>query len=426
MLDLLVAAVSDYAILMLDPAGNITSWNGGAQRIKGYRSDEIIGKHFSIFYSAEDVVAGKPQHELEIARKDGSLEDEGWRIRKNGTRFWANVVITALRDPDGNLRGFGKITRDLTERRTAELALRASEERFRLMVDVVQDYAILMLDAAGKIATWNVGAERSTGFRPEEVIGHPFSIFYPAGESGDGQAERDLHIALTEGYFENEGWRARKDGSAFWARISITALYDNNGTLQGYSAITRDLTERVRYESLLEHMADHDPLTGAMNRRSFGREMASHIARASRYGSTGALLMIDLDNFKLLNDTRGHSAGDELLVRLVRALKLRLRQSDILARLGGDEFAVLLPVADEPTAAYIAGALLKVVTNESDSLRSVSITVSASIGLALFTDGDNMTADEWLARADDAMYDAKNGGGNRWVHYSPKRSGIVG
>jgi PAS domain S-box-containing protein len=160
LLALLVADVQDYAILVLDLDGNVTTWNTGAERIKGYRAEEIIGQHFSVFYPPEDVAAGKPERELEIAAADGRREDEGWRIRKDGTRFWANVVITALRDPTGNLRGYGKLTRDLTDRREAELVLRASEERFRLMVDGVQDYAILTLSALGAITSWNAGAER--------------------------------------------------------------------------------------------------------------------------------------------------------------------------------------------------------------------------------------------------------------------------
>jgi PAS domain S-box-containing protein len=145
LLERLVADVEDYAIFVLDAEGNVSSWNAGAERFKGYRAEEIIGRHFSVFYPPEDVAAGKPQRELAIAASDGRLEDEGWRVRQDGTWFWANVVITALRDSTGLLLGYGKVTRDLTERRETELALRASEDRFRLMVEGVQDYAILML-----------------------------------------------------------------------------------------------------------------------------------------------------------------------------------------------------------------------------------------------------------------------------------------
>ncbi|HEU4628310.1 MAG TPA: PAS domain S-box protein, partial [Gemmatimonadaceae bacterium] len=154
---LLVEAVQDYAIFALDPDGYVLSWNAGAQRIKGYTAEEIIGRHFSIFYPQEKVAERFPHYELEVAGREGRFEDEGWRLRKDGTRFWANVVITALRDQAGHLVGFAKVTRDLTERRAAEEALRESEERFRLLVTTVRDYGIFMLDPEGCVASWNEG-----------------------------------------------------------------------------------------------------------------------------------------------------------------------------------------------------------------------------------------------------------------------------
>ena len=189
---LLVADVEDYAILVLDVNGNVVTWNAGAERINGYRSEEIIGRHFSLFYPPEDIADGKPEHELAIAAANGRTADEGWRLRKDGTRFWANVGITALRDRAGTLRGYGKVTRDLTERRVADLALRASEERFRLMVDSVQDYAILTLSPAGDVTSWNAGAERIKGYRSEEIIGRHFSLFYPPEDVASGKPEREL------------------------------------------------------------------------------------------------------------------------------------------------------------------------------------------------------------------------------------------
>jgi PAS domain S-box-containing protein len=136
---LIVEEVKDYAIFMLDPGGHIVSWNKGAELIKGYRPEEILGKHFSVFYPAEALARGWPEHELRVARKEGRFEDEGWRVRKDGSTFWANIIITALYDPTGELKGFSKITRDLTERRRQEELLRTSEERFRLLVEGVKD-----------------------------------------------------------------------------------------------------------------------------------------------------------------------------------------------------------------------------------------------------------------------------------------------
>jgi PAS domain S-box-containing protein len=206
---LLVRSVQDYAIFMLDPSGHIASWNKGAERIKGWRADEIIGEHFSIFYPPEDMASDKPGRELEIAVAEGRVEDEGWRVRKDGTRFWANVVITALFDEQGELRGFGKVTRDVTERRAAQEALRLSEERFRLLVQNVQDYAIFMLDPQGRVSSWNAGAERIKGWRADEIIGRHFSAFYPPEDLASGKPGRELEIAVAQGRLEDEGWRVR-------------------------------------------------------------------------------------------------------------------------------------------------------------------------------------------------------------------------
>jgi PAS domain S-box-containing protein len=241
---LMVGSITDYAIFVLSPEGRVESWNTGAETIKGYHTHEIIGRHFSVFYPPEDAAAGKPQKLLRAAARDGRVEDEGWRVKKDGTQFWANVVITAFRDPSGRLEGFTKVTRDLTARRNTEEALRLSEERFRLLVESVKDYAIFMLDPTGHIATWNQGAARLKGYRPEEVIGQHFSKFYLPEEAASGKFERELQIAVTEGKFEEEGWRVRKDGTRFWANVVIEPMRDANDVLLGFAKVTRDLTER--------------------------------------------------------------------------------------------------------------------------------------------------------------------------------------
>ncbi|MGW5720264.1 PAS domain-containing sensor histidine kinase [Amycolatopsis sp. NPDC003865] len=248
---LLVRSVQDYAIFLLDPGGRVASWNAGAERIKGWTAEEIIGRHFSVFYPPEDVAAGKPARGLEVAAAEGRLEDEGWRIRKDGSRFWANVVITALFDEQRRLLGFGEVTRDMTERRTAEQALRESEERFRLLVQSVQDYGIFMLDPRGHISSWNAGAERIKGWTAEEIIGRHFSVFYPPEDVAAGKPAWELEVAAAEGRLEDEGWRVRKDGSRFWANVVITALFDEQRRLQGFGKVTRDMTERRTAEQAL-------------------------------------------------------------------------------------------------------------------------------------------------------------------------------
>ena len=247
----LVDSVRDYAILMLDPTGHIVSWNSGAQRLNGYTAEEIIGTHFSRFYPPESLARGLPEHEIEVASRTGGFEDEGWRVRKDGSRFWANVIISALYDERHRLIGFSKVTRDLSERRHHEEDLRLSEERFRALVSGVKDYAIFVLDPNGMVATWNAGAEHLKGYRADEIIGSHFSRFYLPAAIADGLPERELQVATIEGRFEDEGWRLRKDGSRFWANILITAMRDASGTLIGFSKITRDLTERRAYEQAL-------------------------------------------------------------------------------------------------------------------------------------------------------------------------------
>jgi PAS domain S-box-containing protein len=249
-LQLLIEAVTDYGIFMLDPSGRIVSWNTGAQNLKGYRRDEIVGKHFSIFYPPEAVASGWPDEELRLARRSGRFEDEGWRVRKDGTRFWANVVITALLDPTGELTGFAKITRDLTERRRHEEELRISEERFRLLVDSVQDYAIFMLNPQGIVESWNAGAEAIKGYRADEIIGQHFRVFYSPEDRAAGKPEAALQTALARGRVETEAWRVRKDGSLFWANVVLTAVHGPNGDLRGFAKVTRDMSERRRLEEL--------------------------------------------------------------------------------------------------------------------------------------------------------------------------------
>ncbi|NKL75190.1 hybrid sensor histidine kinase/response regulator [Rhizobium leguminosarum] len=249
---LLVDAITDYAIYMLSPEGIVTSWNTGAQRFKGYRPSEILGQHFSRFYLEEDRAAGIPERALATAVEHGRFEGEGWRQRKDGSRFWAHVIIDPIRRPSGELIGYAKITRDLTERRAAEKAIRQSEEQFRRLVQGVSDYAIYMLDPEGNVSSWNFGAERIKGYRPQEIIGRHFSTFYTPEDREAGLPETALGIARAEGRFEREGWRVRKDGTRFWASIVIDAIRDDEGDVLGFAKITRDITEKMETQRALE------------------------------------------------------------------------------------------------------------------------------------------------------------------------------
>jgi PAS domain S-box-containing protein len=241
---LLVQSIVDYAIYMLDPKGFVTSWNAGAERIKGFRTEEIVGKHFSIFYTEEDRKAGLPDEVLETARKEGRYEGEGWRVRKDGTRFWASVVVDRINDETGKLVGFAKIARDLTEQRDARHALLESEQQFRILVQGVTDYAIFMLDPEGRVTNWNAGAQRIKGYRPEEIVGQHFSRFYTPEDFDAGVPKRALETARETGRYEAEGWRVRRDGTRFWASVVLDAIHDDNGKLIGFAKITRDMSEK--------------------------------------------------------------------------------------------------------------------------------------------------------------------------------------
>jgi PAS domain S-box-containing protein len=251
-LQLLVEAVSDYALYLLDLDGTIISWNTGAQRIKGYTANEIIGKNFSMFFTPEDRAAGKPARALRTAQSVGRFEDEAWRVRKDGSRFWASAVLDAVRAPDGEVIGFAKITRDLSERRAALEALEQSERQFRLLVDGLIDHAIFLLDPKGYVASWNSGAENLKGYSAREMIGQHFSRFYTEEDRAAGLPQKLLSIARSRGKIASEGWRVRKDGTRFWASVVIDAIRDDKGDIIGFAKITRDLTEQRESQQKLD------------------------------------------------------------------------------------------------------------------------------------------------------------------------------
>jgi PAS domain S-box-containing protein len=255
--ELLVRSIADYAIYMLDPEGFVVSWNTGAQQAKQYEPHEIIGQHFSRFFIEEDRRGGLPQRALQEAREHGRFESEGWRLRKDGSRFWALAVLDAIRDDNGQLIGFAKITRDMTDRKLAQERLVQSERQFRMLVEGVVDYAIYMLDPNGIITNWNVGAERIKQYKAHEIIGQHFSKFFTDEDRRAGLPARVLHTALVEGRFESEGWRVRKSGERFWANAVIDAIRDDNGTLIGFAKITRDITERREAQLALQKAQEH-------------------------------------------------------------------------------------------------------------------------------------------------------------------------
>jgi len=245
-----VDGVQEYAIYLLDRSGHIVSWNRGAEKLTGYTAGEIVGRHFSVLYPTDAIERRSPERELKMAQESGRLEDEGWRVCKDGSRFWASMAITALHDESGALRGFSNVTRDLTERRRQEETLRQSEERFRVLVEGLKDCAIFMLDTDGRVTSWNSGAQRMTGYQADEIEGRHFGALYPQAAIDRKLPEQELAMAREHGRFEDEGPRLRKDGTTFWANVVVSPLYNEEGVLMGYANVKRDLTDRKRAESL--------------------------------------------------------------------------------------------------------------------------------------------------------------------------------
>lgn len=447
--DLLVQSVTDYAIYMLDRRGIVASWNAGAQRFKGYTADEIIGQHFSRFYEEADRADKVPQKALKTAEREGRFEAEGWRVRKDGTRFWANVVIDPIRDEQGKLVGFAKITRDLTERRRAEEELRRSEERFRLLVQSVTDYAIYMLDPEGYITSWNAGAERFKGYTADEILGEHFSRFYTPEEAEAGVPWRALETARDYNHFEAEGWRVRKDGTRFWANVVLDPIRNFEGVLIGYAKITRDLTERREAQLALEtaqeaffqsqKMEAIGQLTGGVA-HDFNNLLSAIIGSidlAERRGANGGDISKFLHNARMAAE-RGATLTQRMLAfarkqeLTIAAVDLKASvtsMADLFARtLGtGVEVETSFPEALAPAradAAQLELALLNLVVNARDAMPEggrIVISARAAQGdgttlplgpysvLAVADQGQGMDADT-LRRATEPFFTTKGVG----------------
>lgn len=280
----MIEEVEDYAILLLDENGIVLNWNRGAEKIKGYRPAEIIGQHFSIFYQPEDRETGLPAILLNKARVDGKAVHEGWRVRKDGSRFWGSITLTALHGHQREIIGFSKVTRDLTEKKMADdrlrdftlqlqirnEELRKSEERYHKMIAEVQDYAIILLDTQGNIQNWNTGAEKIKGYTSDEIVGKNFQGFYAQGDRQSQLPQQLLSTAAKTGRAIHEGWRLRKDGSRFWGSIVITALHDDEKKVIGYSKVTRDLTEKkVAEDKLNEYVHELQRQNEELDRFAF-------------------------------------------------------------------------------------------------------------------------------------------------------------
>lgn len=401
---LLIDAVTDYAIYMLDPEGIVTSWNPGAERFKGYAAEEIIGCHFSRFYPEEDQAAGLPQHGIDTAAREGRFEIEGWRIRKDGARFWAHVIIDPIRDPSGAILGYAKITRDLTERKMAEQALRESEQQFRLLIEGVTDYAIYLLSPEGLVTNWNTGAEHIKGYRREEIVGQHFSRFYTPEDRAKGMPAASLATAVRDGRFESEGWRMRKDGSRFVAHVIIDAIYDPQGNLSGFAKVTRDITERVERDKELAEA--REALFQAQKMEAVG-QLTGGIAHDFNNLLTVVLMSLEMARKRLPPDTRvmqlldnaieGAKRGatltqrmlafarkQELKIEAVAVPELVQGMTSLLESSVGPSFSITKRFADalpavRADAHHLETSLLNLVVNARDAMPAGGvIEISAS------------------------------------------------
>ncbi|MBR1087411.1 PAS domain S-box protein [Bradyrhizobium manausense] len=324
-LELLINSIVDYAIFMLDADGVVRIWNKGAERLKGYAAEEIIGKSFSTFYTPEDREKDLPRMALATAAATGRFASEGWRVRKDGSRFWALVVLDAIRDEDGRVIGFAKVTRDITERQQAHNDLVESERRYRRLVEAVVDYAIFQLDPTGHVATWNPGAERIKGYRPEEIIGRHFSTFYTPEDLEKGVPTAALAEAAEKGRFEAEGWRMRKDGTRFWASVVIDRITDESGAIIGFAKVTRDLTERKRAQDELQRVQEQ--LVASQKLEAVG-QLSGGIAH-----DFNNLLMIVLGNLENAERSSRNAGGPNLHRALANAKRGAQRAAALTSRL---------------------------------------------------------------------------------------------
>jgi PAS domain S-box-containing protein len=347
---LLIDSVVDYAIYMIGLDGRVRSWNAGAARLKGYTAEEIVGKSFSTFYSAEDQAAGIPQKALQTARDTGRFAAEGWRYRKDGSRFWASVVIDAIRDASGQLVGFAKITRDVTDRQEAQQQLLESERRYRRLIESVVDYAIFQLDSSGVIATWNPGAERIKGYKADEIIGQHFSRFYTEEDRNAGVPAAALRTASEKGKFEAEGWRVRKDGTRFWALVVIDAIRDAEGQLIGFAKVTRDITERHEAQELLKKTQEQ--LAASQKMEAVG-QLSGGIAH-----DFNNLLMIVLGNLETAKRHAAQLTGAGALQRVLNnATRGAQRAAALTSRLLAFSRRQALDPKPMDVSKYLAGSV---------------------------------------------------------------------
>lgn len=407
--------VSDYAIFLLDANGMMLTWNKAAEEMKGYTAEEAIGQFFGMLYTDEDRQRGHPQHNLHMAAQSGTYQEETWRRKKDGSLFWAMVEIIAIKAQDGDLTGFAKITRDITVRKVLQDQVAEEKQRAEVTLRAIGD-AVISTDVDGNIESLNPKAEQLTGWNGAEAMGRPFSeVFHIADETILHPQEHELTSMLKQGQIiaaRSPAVLVSRDGTQYAIEDAVAPIQLPNGRITGGVIVFRDVTQSRQLLNAVTHQATHDALTGLVNRIEFEHRLERSLSRAQKFHSAGALLYMDLDQFKIVNDTCGHDAGDALLKQLSSLYRDEIRDRDTLARLGGDEFALIADHCTKDEAHSIARKILQSTRDFQFLYADRAFKVGISIGLVTFNEGTG-SVQEIVRQADSACYIAKQKGRNQ-------------
>jgi PAS domain S-box-containing protein len=322
----LVDSLTEYAVFAVSSQGLFISWNAGAQHTFGYEESEVIGQHFALIFTPEDIVNGAPQNELATALSGEQTDHDRWHVRKDGSRFWGTNTVQPMYSHDGTLLGFTKLVRDTTERHIAVEALSDSEESLRLLIESVHEYAIFSLGLEGDITSWNVGAQNTFGFSAKEALGKHFSMLFTPDDIAARVPAAQLSEAIAQGACSERRWLVRQNATRFFSDSKLAQLKRGpEGALRGFVTVAHDITERQKTDDELRHRAAFDELTGLPNRASFKDHLQRAIALAKPHSGAYAVLFIDLDHFKEVNDAFGHAQADQVLERTAHRLKICVR-----------------------------------------------------------------------------------------------------
>lgn len=419
----LAEILSDYAIFALSTDGRFVGWNAGAKQLFGYAAEEVLGHHYSMLFTGEDVEKRRPQTELMSSLSEGNVPVEGWQVRRDGSRFWCADTVRPVRDSRGNVTGYVKLVRDATDRGSTD-QLRDSEELLNLLIEGVPDYAIFSIDLAGTIVLWNSGAEHVYGYTDAEAVGKHFSLIYTAEAVAEGIPEAEIAMAGRGGIAPDEAWHVRRGGDLFFASGEMTRLRpDADGTPRGYVKIARDITSRIETSETVKRQVFIDFLTQLPNRASFSELLERTVVSArGLLENSYAVLFVDLDHFKNISDSLGRVLADGLLVQVARILERCVRPDDVVARLGGDLFAILLRDITGTADATRIAERIQAALEHSIYLEGFEVYTTASMGIAMGSSSYASAADP-LGEADTAMYEAKARGRARHVVFDSHLQG---